>query len=47
MNPIHMDGIDVKVQNSKYESTIDFLNDIKWICHNVNIMDDPGECFSV
>lgn len=47
VNPIHMGSIDVKVHNSKYESTIDFMNDIKWICHNINIMDDPGERLSL
>lgn len=46
VNPIHMDSINGKVQNSEYRSTVDFLNDIKWICHNITIMNGPGEWFS-
>lgn len=39
VNPIYLDCIDAKAQNTKYTSTVDFMNDIKWICHNVNIID--------
>lgn len=43
VNPIHLGSITDKAQNSEYESTVDFINDIKWICHNVYIMDGRGK----
>lgn len=42
VNPIDLESIYEKAYNSKYKSTIDFMNDIKWICHNVHILD--GKC---
>lgn len=37
-NGLDLHSIEEKVDNLKYKSTVDFLNDIKWIRHNVSIV---------
>lgn len=37
INPIDLNLIEEKVTDSKYESTMEFIVDIKWILHNCGI----------
>lgn len=37
INPIDLNLIEEKVTDSKYESTMEFIVDIKWIFHNCGI----------
>lgn len=42
MNVIDLEAVNDKVRERKYESTVDFWNDIKWIQHNVHILNVIG-----
>lgn len=42
INVIDLEVVRSKVRESKYESTVDFLNDIKWICHNIIVTNGSG-----
>lgn len=47
VNPVSFESLAQCIRNGAYQSTDEFLSEVKWIQHNALILDAGGECNSI